>query len=71
MAGDIGCGAPGGMEWVIGLRDGAADFYRTVLSEDSITVDQEIYDEIKRRLRDVGASHGWGQCNDYLPVIDP
>lgn len=60
-----------GLRWVNGLRDGAADFYRRVISKDKITVRPGVLMVMRSMLRNMGAAYGWGGLNEYIPKPDP
>lgn len=60
-----------GLKWVYGLRDGAADFYRRVLTKDKKTVTHAVAAIMKTILRKQGAAYGWGACNEYIPLPKP
>lgn len=59
-----------GLRWVAGLADGAGDFYRRVISEDRTEASHGVFRAVKQVLTTKGASHGWGLCNDYLPMLE-
>ena len=55
-----------GMRWVEGLGEGAADYYRSVLSKDKLrNLPQDVYD----RIRKAGHGSGWGGLSDYREII--
>lgn len=56
-----------GMRWVAGLGSGAADFYRRVISKDTLC---DLPDAVFRVVRAAG-SHGWGGCDEYLEIVPP
>jgi hypothetical protein len=68
--GDAQTNRDAGLKWVRGLGSGAADYFRRVLSADKIEVTPEVFAAVKAQLRAVGATHGWGRCDEFVPVND-